>query len=286
MRVLITGAGGQLADASIDGYAGVADVLALSHAELDITDAGAVNQRVSAFRPDVVINGAAYNHVDRAEDEPVNALNVNAFAVRTLARAVSAVGGTLVHYSTDFVFDGRASAPYTEDDLPNPHGVYAVSKLLGEWFARDAPRAFVLRVESLFGGPTAKSSIDRIVDAIADHRDARVFTDRTVSPSYVADVVTATRALLERGQPGLYHCVASGFCTWYELGREIAWQLGGSSHIVPISMKDVSLPAARPQFAALSNAKLQRAGIVMPSWQDALSRHLRIRNQNLRQATS
>jgi dTDP-4-dehydrorhamnose reductase len=285
MRILVTGAGGQLADASAAGYAGIADVLALSHAELDITDDDAVRQRVSAFRPDVIINCAAYNHVDRAEEEAVHALNVNAFALRTLARSASAAGATLVHYSTDFVFDGRASSPYTEDDLPNPQSVYAASKLLGEWFARDAPRAFVLRVESLFGGPTAKSSVDRIVDVLAEGREARVFTDRTVSPSYVVDVVAATRGLLERGRPGLYHCVASGFCTWYELGQEIARQLGGSAHIVPISVKDVSLPAVRPQFAALSNAKLLRAGISMPSWQDALSRYLRIRSQNLRPAT-
>jgi dTDP-4-dehydrorhamnose reductase len=285
MRILVTGAGGQLADASAAGYAGIADVLALSHAELDITDDDAMRQRVSAFRPDVIINCAAYNHVDRAEEEAVHALNVNAFALRTLARSASAAGATLVHYSTDFVFDGRVSSPYTEDDLPNPQGVYAASKLLGEWFARDAPRAFVLRVESLFGGPTAKSSVDRIVDLLAEGREARVFTDRTVSPSYVVDVVAATRGLLERGRPGLYHCVASGFCTWYELGQEIARQLGGSTHIVPISVKDVSLPAVRPQFAALSNAKLLRAGISMPSWQDALSRYLRIRSQNLRPAT-
>jgi dTDP-4-dehydrorhamnose reductase len=285
MRILVTGAGGQLADASAAGYAGIADVLALSHAELDITDDDAVRQRESAFRPDVIINCAAYNHVDRAEEEAVHALNVNSFAMRTLARSASAAGATLVHYSTDFVFDGRASSPYTENDLPNPQSVYAASKLLGEWFARDAPRAFVLRVESLFGGPTAKSSVDRIVDLLAEGREARVFTDRTVSPSYVVDVVAATRGLLERGRPGLYHCVASGFCTWYELGQEIARQLGGSTHIVPISVKDVSLPAVRPQFAALSNAKLLRAGISMPSWQDALSRYLRIRSQNLRPAT-
>lgn len=277
MRVLITGAGGQLADATIDGYANIADVLALSHAELDITDDDAVRQRVSAFKPDLVINCAAYNYVDRAEEEPVKALNVNAFAVRTLARSALAVGATLVHYSTDFVFDGRASSPYTEDDPPNPQSVYAVSKLLGEWFVREAPRAFVLRVESLFGGRTAKSSIDRIVDAIAEGHEARVFQDRTVSPSYVVDVASATRALVERGEPGVYHCVASGSCTWYELAQQVARELGRDGRIVGISVKDLPLPAARPQFAALSNAKLQRAGIAMPSWQDALKRHLRAR---------
>lgn len=274
-RVLVTGAGGQLANSIIEGYAGAADLLALSHAELDITDGESVRQRVSVFKPDVVINCAAYNDVDRAEEEPVMALNVNAFALRTLARTASEVGATLVHYSTDFVFDGRASSPYAEDDPPNPQSVYGVSKLLGEWFAREAPRAFVLRVESLFGGRTAKSSVDRIVEAIAEGREARVFTDRTVSPSYVVDVASATRALVERGEPGVYHCVASGCCTWYELAREIAQQLDRRPLLVPVSVNDVSLRAARPRFAALSNAKLARAGIMMPAWQDALARRLR-----------
>jgi dTDP-4-dehydrorhamnose reductase len=179
-----------------------------------------------------------------------------------------------VHYSTDFVFDGRATRPYTEDDEPRPESVYAASKLLGEWFAREAPRAFVLRVESLFGGRVAKSSIDRIIDALLDGREARAFSDRTVSPSYVVDVAAATQALLEHGEPGLYHCVNGGFATWYDVAREIARRLGVDGPVVPISVKDLALAAPRPQFAALSNAKLERAGVRMPSWQDALARHL------------
>ena len=120
-----------------------------------------------------------------------------------------------MHYSTDFVFDGKATRPYVEEDVPNPQSVYAQSKLLGEWFALEAPRAFVLRVESLFGGANAKSSIDRIAQAIAEGREAKVFRDRTVSPSYVVDVAAATRALVERGEPGLYHCVGTGHANWH-----------------------------------------------------------------------
>jgi len=286
MKVLVTGAGGQLAAATIDGYAGIAEVRPLSHAELDITDVKAVQQEISSFRPDIIINCAAYNRVDQAEQEPIPALNVNALGVRTLARAAASAGATVVHYSTDFVFDGQTDRPYVEDDPPNPQSIYAASKLLGEWFARDAPRAFVLRVESLFGGRVTGGSIDRIVEAIAEGGETRAFVDRTVSPSYVTDVAAATRALLERGEPGLYHCVGSGYCTWHELALEIARQLQCAARVVPISVNDLSLPARRPQFAALSNAKLLRAGIPMPSWQDALSRHLRGRVRDFRAATS
>jgi len=274
MRVLITGAGGQLASALIDGYHGIARVLALAHADLDITDAQAVERQVLASKPDVLVNTAAYNHVDRAEDDVVAAMRVNGLAVRSLARAATKTGASLVHYSTDFVFDGRAARPYTEDDEPRPQSVYAASKLLGEWFARDAPRALVLRVESLFGGRAAKSSIDRFVTAILEGREVRAFVDRTVTPSYVVDVAAATRALVARRESGLYHCVGSGDATWYGVAQEIARRLGRDSRITPISVADVQLAAARPQFAALSNEKLRRAGVVMPSWQDALARHI------------
>jgi dTDP-4-dehydrorhamnose reductase len=274
--VLVTGARGQLAGAILDSYKDAAEVFAYSHTELDIADFDAVMSRVRADEPEVIINCAAYNKVDEAEDAVHAALTVNAFGVRVLARAADAVGATLVHYSTDFVFDGDAARPYVEDDAPNPQSVYAQSKLLGEWFALQAPRAFVLRVESLFGGPAAKSSIDRIAQAVAADCDVKVFRDRTVSPSYVVDVVAATVALLERGEPGLYHCVNTGLATWYDVGLEIARLIGKHdvARLQPVAVADVVLRAARPKFAALDNGKLARAAFRMPTWQDALRRYL------------
>jgi dTDP-4-dehydrorhamnose reductase len=276
--VLVTGARGQLAGAIIHAYKDSAQVLAYSRSELDVADADAVSARVQADRPDVIVNCAAYNDVDRAEDEPIIALKANAFAVRGLARAAQDVGAALVHYSTDFVFDGTAARPYGEEDTPNPQTVYAQSKLLGEWFAAEAPRAFVLRVESLFGGANAKSSVDRIVDAIASGRDAKVFSDRVVSPSYVVDVAAATKAILAEGEPGLYHCVGTGYATWYEVAQEIARLIGmpDQARLVPISVADLPLKAPRPKFAALSNDKLLKI-MKMPTWQDALRRYVSTR---------
>jgi dTDP-4-dehydrorhamnose reductase len=192
------------------------------------------------------------------------------------ARAAAAVDATLVHFSTDFVFDGEATRPYTETDQPNPKGTYAASKLLGEWLALGATRAYVLRVESLFGGPKAKSSVDLLLGAIRAGTEARAFVDRVVSPSYAEDVVTATAALLERRAPaGLYHCVNSGHATWLALARVLAELVGRpGAPITPIEMKALRLKAPRPLFAALSNAKLERAGVPMPAWQDALRRYV------------
>jgi dTDP-4-dehydrorhamnose reductase len=275
LKVLVTGARGQLAGTLIEAYKETAQVLAYSHDDLDIADHDAVMSLVARERPDVIFNCASFNHVDRAEDEPERALNVNAFGVRNLSRAAQATGVTLVHYSSDFVFDGKSTRPYVEEDVPNPQSVYAVSKLLGEWFALEAPRAYVLRVESLFGGANAKSSVDHIVASIEAGKEARVFHDRTVSPSYVVDVADATKAIVDRAAPGLYHCVGTGHATWYELAQEIARLMAkrADAHLVPISMADAALKAPRPMFSALANDKLKNI-VDIPTWQDALRRYL------------
>jgi dTDP-4-dehydrorhamnose reductase len=278
-RVLITGADAQLAHPLRAEFAAADALLALGHAELDITDCAAVSRCVSEFKPTLIVNCASYNNVDKAEDEPDAALRVNAFGVRVLARAAADRAAALVHYSTDFVFDGRTTRPYTEEDAPNPASVYASSKLLGEWFALEVPRGYVLRVASLFGGPRAKSSVDRIVDAIVEGREARVFSDRIASPSYVCDVAVATRVLVNSGPPGLYHCVGTGSCTWQELGREAARLLGRErdARLTPVLASDVPLRAVRPKFAAMSNAKLA-AITPMPTWQDALARYVKTKS--------
>ena len=279
MRIAVVGAKGQLGSALVQECAAAHDTAAFSRAELDISDEVAVAAAMASVKPEVIINAAAFTDVDAAEDRPVEALNGNAFGVRALARAAQTLGATLVHYSSDFVFDGNGSAPYTETDRPNPQSVYAASKLLGEWFAQDAPRAYVLRVESLFGqAPGAappKGSAAGILNTLKAGGSPKVFEDRTITPSYVIDVARATRQLIESRAPvGLYHCVNSGTCTWLEFAREMARLLGIEARLTPVRMADVPLRAARPLFCALSNAKLRALGIEMPSWQDALARYL------------
>lgn len=279
-RVLVTGAGGQLACALARVFERDWDVRTLGRAELDIRDEGAVRAAVGAYRPAVILNGAAYNDVDGAEANPVAALETNAFAVRGLARAAAASGTALVHYSSDFVFDGAASRPYIEDDRPNPQGVYAASKLLGEWFALEAGRAYVLRVESLFGAPPGsgarKGSLAGLVEGILAGREVPVFVDRTVSPSYVFDVADATRRLVEAERPaGLFHCVNAGACSWHDVATEIARLLGRTAVLKPITLDSVTLRARRPKYSALDCPRLREAGIDMPTWQDALRRYMR-----------
>jgi dTDP-4-dehydrorhamnose reductase len=278
-RVLVTGADGLLAAAISREMAVDHDVRPLDRRGLDISDAAAVSRSIAAIEPAVVVNCAALNDVDGAEERPGEALWSNALGVRALASAALESGAVLVHFGSDFVFGGTIDRPLTEDDVPAPRGTYAASKLLGDWFALQHPGAYVLRVESLFGTPGTRGarsgSLQTIVRRILAGEPVPVFVDRTVSPTYTADIARAVRALIERkAAPGLYHCVNSGAATWAEIAAEAARQLGRPFTAAPMTLETAMLKAPRPRYSALSNAKLAAAGVQMPAWQDALRRHL------------
>ena len=251
-------------------------VLAWTRREADVTRPDILADALRAAAPDVVFNCAAYARVDEAEDEPDVAFAANAWAVRDLARLSRDIGFTLVHYSTDFVFEGQVDGPHSETDATNPRGVYAPSKLLGEQFAADSRSSYTLRVESLFGGPHAKSSVDALINGLRAGREVRPFSDRTVTPSYVEDVATASCQLVEMHAPfGLYHCVNSEETTWEALTRYAADILGQPQSLVaPVQMAGLKMRVPRPLKAALSNGKLIAAGVQMPTWRDAIARYI------------
>lgn len=280
MKVLVTGAHGLLGAAIVREFeAGHHDVVPLARAALDVTNDVAVRTVVRDQRPALVINCAAFNDVDGAEADPPAALRLNALAVLSLARAAADAGAIFVHFSTDFVFDGEKHAPYVEEDRPNPRSVYGISKLLGDWFALETPRTYVLRVESLFGPPgpngSRRGSLGTIADRIRAGDEVPVFVDRTVSPTYTPDIARAVRTLVERqAPPGLYHCVNSGAATWATVAERIANHLGRPLKARPLTLETAALRARRPRYCALSNAKLAAAGVQMPSWDEALETFL------------
>lgn len=281
MRVLITGAAGLLGSAVTEVFRAAGDAVHPAvHDTLDIVDSSAVERMVLETRPDVIVNCAAYNDVDGAETHADAAFQVNALGVLALAAAARRTSAILVHYSTDFVFSGESDRPYIEEDEPNPQSVYASSKLLGEWLAPDTPRHYVLRVESLFGGPgvrggARRGSLGTIVDRIRADDVVPVFVDRTVSPSYTPDVARATRALIATGAPwGTYHCVNAGHASWRAIAEEAARRLGADLRIRELTLDSIKAPARRPRFSAMSSGRLASLGIVMPAWQDALQRFL------------
>lgn len=279
MRIVITGAAGLLGSALTKAFAAEDEVHAFTRAALDITDWASVEACLGPLRPEVILNCAAYNEVDAAESDAVAALAVNASGVLTLAQAARAADATLVHYSTDFVFNGETTRPYVEEDEPGPKSVYAASKLLGEWLAADAPRYYVLRVESLFGPArperTRRGSLGMIVERIKAGEVVPVFVDRTVSPSFTVDIAAATRRLMAlQAPPGTYHCVNSGTGTWRDVAQEAARILGLELRVRELTLETAGGKAARPKYSALSPARLATLGIVMPDWRDALARYL------------
>jgi dTDP-4-dehydrorhamnose reductase len=282
MRLFITGAAGQLGSAIV-GQFHDCELVRPTSRELDITDGVALRRAVLETEPDVIVNCAAYNNVDGAEDRPQDAFALNSFAVRTLARAAEDAGATLVHYGSDFIFDGTASAPYDESAQPSPRSKYGASKLLGEWFALEAPRSFVLRVESLFGTPRSftgrRGSMDGIVKGLEEGREIPVFTDRVITPGYVVDIAAATRHLVESAAtPGVYHCTNAGAARWTDIANELASQLGVEPRLKLVASSEVALKARRPMYSALAVEKLARAGFPMPDWRDALKRWLAMRD--------
>ncbi|HTS01160.1 MAG TPA: dTDP-4-dehydrorhamnose reductase [Thermoanaerobaculia bacterium] len=272
-RIVVLGAGGQLGQVLLrDLRKGGHEVAALTRAALDVTQRFAVLDRVAKLRPEVIVNATAFG-VDASEEDPGKALAVNAFAVRALADVARSCDASLVQFSSDYVFDGAATAPYRETDRPNPVSVYGATKLLGELYAQGAPRWTVLRVESLYGVPGGKGTIDKMIAEARQGRTLTAFYDRKVSPAHVDDVAAATRRIIEKKTPsGVWHCVNSGFASWQEIAVEIVRLAGSPSNVIPASIERSGLRATRPLFSALSNEKLANAGIELPSWQSALAR--------------
>ena len=278
-RVLLTGAGAQLAGAIRARFTGLCALTAVTRQECDIGSTDDVRRVTTEARPDIIINCASYNDVDGAERDPQGALAVNGLALAVLADAATREDAVLLHYSTDFVFDPAVDpGPLSEDAPISPRSIYAQSKLLGEVLAVRTPKHYVLRVASLFGGSRAKSSLDRLAAAIRRGETVKAFANRTVTPSYVPDLADAAAALLAADVPfGLYHCVNSDHGTWVDVARAIAVESGvDPDHAVtPVPFDPAAFPARRPTYAALSNAALAAHGVTMPTWRDAIARYVR-----------
>ncbi len=254
--------------------------VALTREQLDITDLARVGAVLRGLHPRVVFNGAAFVRVDDAEDFPEEAWRVNALAVLNLARLCAETEATLVHISTDYVFDGRKGAPYTELDMPHPLSVYGATKLLGEFFVRAyCPRHFVVRTAGLYGrrGSRAKggSFVERILTKAKAGEPLRVVTDQVTSPTYAHDLANHIVKLTATEKFGLYHIANSGRCSWHGFATAILDLAGIPAMVEPISSDRLSLKAKRPSFSALVSVRLLSAGLPpLRHWREALAEFL------------
>jgi len=273
MRVLLLGAGGMLGhDLAATAPLDVA-LVPTTRTALDITDAAALARRVAEVQPDVIVNAAAYTTVDKAESEPDLAFRVNGQAVGELGKIAARSGIKVVHFSTDYVFDGTATVPYAEDAEPNPINVYGASKLAGETALQaSGAEALIVRTQWLFGG--SGGSFPRTMWERATRRTAtRVVNDQLGRPTYTLDVARATWQLVQGGAEGLVHVANGGAATWFEVAREV-FRLAGCPELVErCTTSEYPTPARRPRYSVLETRRFElRMGASLPQWCDALAR--------------
>jgi dTDP-4-dehydrorhamnose reductase len=267
--------GGALAPAL--GRAGWQVAAAPSRAECDITDERVVRELIARARPDVVFNAAAYTNVDRAEGEPDLAHAVNATGAEIVAAAAADAAAVILHYSSDFVFDGARDRPYDEGDSPSPIGQYAKSKAAGDARVAAAnPRHFIVRVGSLYGRG-GRNFPSTIVPRLRAGQTIRADRDRIASPTWIRDVAAVSVALAATEHHGLYHCTAQGETTWADFAREAAALLGlPAERIQTVAATELPFHEIRPRRPILENRALRAIGLdTLPPWQDALRAFVR-----------
>ncbi len=279
MRVVVIGASGQLGSDLMSAFADLEPV-GVDHKMVDIEIPAAVSKMLVRFRPDLVINTAAFHNVELCETRPDRAFAVNAIAVDGLAAQCAAARTALLHVSTDYVFDGTASQPYAESDAPNPLSAYAISKYAGEQLVRrHLDDAYIVRTSGLYGvrGSSTKgyTFIDRILTQAKEGRPIRVVTDITFSPSYTRHVAATIRHIVDTKRYGTYHVTNAGRCTWYEFACEILRQADLDVPVAPTTSSEFPSYARRPAFSALEHAGIARLGLpAVPSWQDGIRAYL------------
>lgn len=280
-RVLITGARGLLGTPTARMFAALegVNVLAAGHGELDITNHNDVRSCLEVFRPDLVINCAAFTKVDACESESDRAERVNGHGAGIVAEAAAAVNARLIHISTDYVFDGASTQPYRAEAPPAPAELlcaYGRSKLLGERLVQTKhPSPLIVRTAWVYGedGPCFPRTILRLA---AERPELRVVSDQTGSPTYAADLAGALVALAQRGATGIVHVTNGGQCTWYEFACEIVRLAGMTTKVIPIATEEYPLPARRPKYSVLDNQKyVEIAGAPLRSRREAIAAFMR-----------
>jgi dTDP-4-dehydrorhamnose reductase len=278
MRVLVTGATGQVGSEVVSLFHRLGhDVVAPGRDGLDFMQPAQVEQRVRLLGPDWIINCAAYTQVDRAESEREQAFIVNRDSPAALARATAACNARLLHISTDFIFDGRQSRPYREDDAPGPLGVYGQSKREGELAVQDIlPDAMLLRTAWVYG-VHGHNFVKTMLRLAGEGRPLRVVDDQTGSPTWARDIAGAIAGLLQAGAAGVYHYSNAGSVSWCGFAAAILEEAARAGFdiqtrtVEPITTADYPTPARRPVYSVLDTGKIRaELGLVIPAWRDSL----------------
>jgi dTDP-4-dehydrorhamnose reductase len=281
LRILVAGKNGQIGWELQRTLGALGEVTALGHAEMDLSKADAVRALIREIKPDIIVNAAAYTAVDKAESEPDLAMAVNGVAPGIMAQEAKRLGALLVHYSTDYVFDGTKCSPYTEDDSPNPLSVYGKTKLAGERAVTASGSAhLILRTSWVYSG-RGSNFLLTILRLTRERDELRVVDDQVGAPTSSIAIAEATaRILTQSATPitelnGIYHLSAAGHTTWFNFAKEIV-ELAGRDRpsrpkLIPISSEEYAAPAKRPRNSILDNTRFRTSfGFELPAWELSL----------------
>lgn len=282
MNVTVLGGNGQLGSDVVSAFENNHDcVCSLTHAEVEIGDFESVKTCLQKSDPSVVVNTSAMHHVENCEQEPAAAYAVNAIGVRNLALVTRDLGATLIHVSTDYVFDGKKGAPYVEDDPPLPLNVYGNSKLAGEYYARALnSKHYVLRTSALYGTHQCRAKggrnfVDLMLELARTRGGVRVVDDEFVSPTSTRDLARQIVRLSGCDAYGLYHATSENYCSWYEFAREIFLLAGVQAKLEVARPGEFPAKAPRPHYSVLENRGLKKIGLnQFASWRVGLREYL------------
>jgi dTDP-4-dehydrorhamnose reductase len=280
-RILVTGSNGQLGWELARTFALVGDVYAFDRATLDLADPDAIRGRCHKIKPTLILNAGAYTAVDRAQKEPELAMQINGIAPRVLAEEANRLGATLIHYSTDYVFSGEATAAYREDDATSPQNVYGATKLAGERAVMETADRFLVFRTSWVYAARRQNFLLTMLRLAREREELRVVSDQIGSPTWVHTLSDFTRVCVNNDTSlaiadGIYHLSADGRTSWHGFAAAILAAVPDvqriAKRVVPISTADFPTPAKRPAFSVLSNQKIELATKrSVPSWQAQLS---------------
>jgi dTDP-4-dehydrorhamnose reductase len=284
---VVIGAGGQLGSDLVRTFDRPGELVPLSTRDVDIRDAAATRAKLEALQPTCVLNTAAYNLVDRAEEDGRAAFALNAEAVGSLATICQSLGARLVHFSTDYVFDGAKRTPYLETDPPRPLSVYAESKLAGERLALDrCEGAVVFRVCGLFGlagrlGKGKGNFVETMLRFAREGRPIRVVSDQVLCPSYTLDLARKVWAVLPKTVHPIYHLTNAGQTSWYEFARRSLALAGATADITPVTAAEYGAKARRPAYSVLAHTNLAALGEDdLRTWDAALAAYVAERSSS------
>jgi len=281
MRTVIIGSNGQLGQELVNAFARY-ETFPLTHREIEICELESSYRILTALKPDLVINCAAYHKTDECEDFPEKAFMVNAVAVKGLATLCHDMNAVLVQISTDYVFDGKKGSPYHENDQPNPLNTYGISKLAGEFFVKNLlHRYYIVRTSSLFGvaGASGKGGnfIETMLKKARQGVVIKVVSDMYMSPTSAKDLAYKLEEMVRVQAPfGLYHLTNQGYCSWLEFAKTVFELTHLEVKLIPIYTEDLHQKARRPLFSALESKRIREAGLQeMREWQEALQDYLK-----------